>query len=164
MYRTVVGLGGNLGDRLAHLRAGVRALAPLGVVERVSSVYETEPLGPPQPRYLNAAVLLTTALDAEGLLDALLRIEASEGRERRERWGARTLDLDVLWIEGQAVRTARIVVPHPGLRERAFALLPLLEVCPAAADPLTGQRYADLALDPGGVRRVDERLEPLSGP
>lgn len=164
MHRTVVGLGGNLGDRLAHLRAGVRALARLGVVERVSSVYETEPLGPPQPRYLNAAVLLTTALDAEGLLDELLRIELSEGRERRERWGARTLDLDVLWIEGQAVCTARIEVPHPGLRERAFALLPLLEVCPAAADPLTGQRYADLVLDPSGVRRVDERLDPPSEP
>ena len=159
MHRTIVGLGGNLGDRLAHLRAGVRALRLVGAVERLSSIYETEPVGPPQPRYLNAAVLLTTSLDAEALLDELLRIEASEGRERRERWGARTLDLDVLWIEGQSVRTARIEVPHPGLRERAFALLPLLELVPEALDPLTGQRYADLRLDAGGVRRLDDRLD-----
>ena len=159
MHRTIVGLGGNLGDRLAHLRAGVRALRLVGAVERLSSIYETEPVGPPQPRYLNAAVLLTTSLDAEALLDELLRIEASEGRERRERWGARTLDLDVLWIEGQSVRTARIEVPHPGLRERAFALLPLLELVPEALDPLTSQRYADLRLDAGGVRRLDDRLD-----
>jgi 2-amino-4-hydroxy-6-hydroxymethyldihydropteridine diphosphokinase len=131
-------------------------------VERVSSVYETEPLGPPQPRYLNAAVLLTTALEPEALLDALLRIEASEGRERRERWGPRTLDLDVLWIEGRAVRTARIEVPHPGLKDRAFALLPLLELVPDAVDPLTGQRYAQLALDASGVRRLEERVDSLS--
>ena len=159
MYRTIVGLGGNLGDRLAHLRAGVRALGLVGVVEGVSSVYETEPVGPPQPRYLNAAVLLETALDAEALLDELLGIEASEGRERRERWGARTLDLDVLWIEGRAMRTARIEVPHPALRERAFAVVPLVELVPDAIDPLTGQRYADLALDVRSVRRLDDRLD-----
>lgn len=159
MHRTIVGLGGNLGDRLAHLRAGVRALRLVATVEGLSSIYETEPVGPPQPRYLNAAVLLTTLLDPEALLDELLRIEASEGRERRERWGARTLDLDVLWIEGQAVRTARLEVPHPALRERAFALLPLLELVPDAVDPLTGQRYADVGVDAGGMRRLEDRLD-----
>jgi len=115
-------------------------------------------MGPPQPRYLNAAVLLTTALGAEALLDELLRIEASEGRERRERWGARTLDLDVLWIEGSAVHTSRIDVPHPGLRDRAFALLPLLELVPDAVDPLTGQRYADVPVDVASIRRLDDSL------
>lgn len=152
-------MGGNLGDRLAHLRAGVRALRLLGSVERLSSVYETEPLGPPQPRYLNAAVLLDTALDAEALLDELLRVEASQGRERRERWGARTLDLDVLWIDGTVVATPRIDVPHPGLRDRAFALVPLLELVPDALDPLTGQRYADLTVDVHALRRLEDRLD-----
>jgi len=114
----------------------------LPVVSR-SRVYETEPVGgPPQPLYLNAAA----ALDFEGeplaLLEALLALERDFGRVRGVRNGPRTLDLDLLWIPGRSVAHERLVVPHPRLHERAFALAPLLDVAPDAADPRTGRRYA----------------------
>lgn len=143
--RVVIGLGANLGDRLATLRSAVAALRELGEVRATSAVYETEALllpgAPPQPSYLNAAVLLDTAIEPEPLLDRLLAIERAHGRERRERWGPRTLDLDILWIDGRTVATDKLVVPHPHLRERAFALRPLLDVAPAAKDPETRAGY-----------------------
>ncbi len=162
LLRAVVGLGANLGDRLAQLRAAVRALRKVAKVQRVSRVYETEPVGPPQPRYLNAAVLLDYEGAPEQLLDALLGIERLLGRERREKWGPRTIDLDVLWIDGLAVETARLVVPHPQLTARGFALRPLADVAPSAVDPLSGNVYGRLpaAADPG-VHPTD--LD-LSGP
>jgi 2-amino-4-hydroxy-6-hydroxymethyldihydropteridine diphosphokinase len=110
--------------------------------------------GPPQPEYLNAAVLLAFDGAPLELLDALLAIEARLGRVRAERWGPRTIDLDLLWIDGVAVEDARLEVPHPRLRERAFALVPLLEVAPEARDPRTGVRYvapADDVTDTGQV-------------
>jgi 2-amino-4-hydroxy-6-hydroxymethyldihydropteridine diphosphokinase len=144
--RAVVGFGANLGDRLATMRAAAREVARLprvGRVVRTSRVYATEPVGPPQPEFLNAAALVTWEGTPEALLDALLAIEAGLGRVRSaaERWGPRAIDLDVLWIEGVAVDTPRLVVPHPRLRERAFALVPMLEVAPDARDPRTGERY-----------------------
>lgn len=138
----VVGLGANLGSRLETLQSALDALArtPHVRVVAVSPVYETEPIGPPQPTYLNAAARIETDLDPEALLDALLAIEVAHGRVRRERWGARTLDLDVLALFDPAVlaprviETPRLVVPHPHLLERAFALAPLLDVMPELAD------------------------------
>ncbi len=123
-----VGLGANLGDRRL---AFDRALAQLpGVVEAVSPIYETAPVGPPQPSFLNAAVRLRTPLSPLALLDALLEIERALGRDRQRetRWGPRTLDLDVLLWPGRALREPRLHVPHPRLGERAFALAPLLDV------------------------------------
>ena len=122
--RAVVGFGANLGDRLATMRAALAALARVAHVEGTSHVYATAPVGPPQPEYLNAAALVAWEGTAEGLLDALLAIEAKLGRVRAERFGPRTVDLDVLWIEGLAAEGARLVVPHPRLRERAFAVVP----------------------------------------
>lgn len=108
-------------------------------------MYETEALvlagAPPQPKYLNAAVLLETDLEPEALLDRLLEIERAHGRERREKWGPRTIDLDILWIDGVTHATEKLVVPHPHLRERAFALRPLLDVAPTAKDPETRAGY-----------------------
>ena len=156
VLNAVVGFGANLGDRLAAMRAALTALAAVARVERTSHVYETAPVGPPQPPYLNAAVLVAWEGSPEALLDALLAIEAALGRVRgAERFGPRTLDLDVLWIEGLAVDGERLVVPHPRLRERAFAVVPLLEVAPDARDPRTGERYVAPA---GDVRRTDEAL------
>jgi 2-amino-4-hydroxy-6-hydroxymethyldihydropteridine diphosphokinase len=151
----VIGLGANLGDRKALLGSAVRACARFGELLAVSSLYETEPLGPPQPQYLNAALLLRTELDPEALLDGLLAIEREHGRARRERWGPRSLDLDVLFICGATVDTERLVVPHPGLAERAFALLPLLDVAPDAREPASGREYREIAseLDASGVLR-----------
>lgn len=154
----VVGLGSNLGDRAALLELGAAHLREMGSLVALSSVYETAPVGPPQPHFLNAAARLLTERSAREVLRAVLEIERTAGRERRERWGPRTLDLDLLWIRGRHVDEAELCVPHPRLCERAFALLPLLDVAPDAADPLTGQPYAQLLprLDCSGVRRLLE--------
>ncbi len=153
--RAVIGFGANLGDRLAALRAALAELGRMARVERTSHVYATAPVGPPQPEYLNAAALVTWEGTAEGLLEALLGIEAALGRVRGERFGPRTLDLDVLWIEDVAQATERLVVPHPRLKERAFALVPLLEVAPDATDPRTGEAYV---APEGDVVRTDDVL------
>lgn len=122
-----------------------------------SSVYETAPVGPPQPDYLNAAVLCETALEPLALFDVMLEIERGLGRVRAEKWGPRTIDLDLLFIEGRSVDDdPRLVVPHPHLLERAFALLPLLDVLPDAH--VGTKRLADLAIDHAGARKTDLSL------
>jgi 2-amino-4-hydroxy-6-hydroxymethyldihydropteridine diphosphokinase len=152
----VLGLGSNLGDRLGLFRSAARTRASHGEIVRVSAVYESAALGPPQPDYLNAALRFRTALEPLALLALQLRIERASGRVRTERWGPRTLDLDLLWIAGRAVDEPGLVVPHRELTRRPFALLPLLDVTPDACDPLSGQRYAELAstLDRTGVREL----------
>jgi len=153
--RAVIGFGANLGDRLAALRAALAELGRVARVERTSHVYATAPVGPPQPEYLNAAALVAWEGTAEALLGALLGIEVELGRVRGERFGPRTLDLDVLWIDGVAQATERLVVPHPRLKERAFALVPLLEIAPDATDPRTGEAYV---APEGDVVRTDDVL------
>jgi 2-amino-4-hydroxy-6-hydroxymethyldihydropteridine diphosphokinase len=154
--RAVVGLGANLGDRMATLRVAVQELSNVADVEKRSGVYETAPVGgPPQPSFLNAAALVRYAGTPIDLLDALLAIEARLGRVRAERWGPRVIDLDLLWIDGVAVDTPRLVVPHARLRERAFALAPLLEIVPFARDPRSGAAYA---IPLGEVRATGQRL------
>lgn len=119
-----------------------------------SRVYETAPVGgPPQPDFLNGALLVECTLSLPALLEELLRIEVSVGRVRGPgeiRFGPRTLDLDVLWAEGVILDDPRITVPHPRLAGRAFALMPLLDVAPEATDPLTGEPY--VVVDAAGVR------------
>jgi 2-amino-4-hydroxy-6-hydroxymethyldihydropteridine diphosphokinase len=139
----VIGLGSNMGDRVGTLRRAVHALARRMTVVARSRLYETEPVGPPQPDFLNAAVRVLFVGKPLELLSVLSGIEAALGRDRaREvRWGPRTLDLDVLWIADTRVDDERLAVPHPRLRERAFALRPLLDVAPDAIDPWTGERY-----------------------
>lgn len=155
----VVGLGANLGPRRRTLQSAVtalRAISVAGTPFRVSSLFETEPIGPAQPMFLNAAVLFTVALQPLELLDRLQAIEHHHGRVRDIPWGPRTLDLDLLWIEGVAVQHSRLRVPHPELSGRAFALLPLLEVQPNALTP-DGRSLAPSAgfLPPGGITRID---------
>jgi 2-amino-4-hydroxy-6-hydroxymethyldihydropteridine diphosphokinase len=160
--RAVVGLGANLGDRLAAMRAAVRELGRTSAVLATSSVYETEPVGPAQPRFLNAAALLAWQGSPEELLRVLLDVEARLGRVRSERWGPRVIDLDLLWAEGVVVEGEQLTVPHPRLRERAFALVPLLDVAPDARDPRTGEAYEHvlgaLARVPGDVGATGETL------
>ena len=147
--RVVIGLGSNVGDRRAHLDAAVarlRADRALHVLRR-SPVYETPPAGgPPQGDYLNAAVLVVTSLEGREILGRTLAIERDLGRVRstETRWGPRTLDLDLLWIEGEAIDEEGLVVPHPRLAERAFALRPLLDVAPDAVDVRTGRPFSAL--------------------
>jgi len=137
----VVGLGGNLGDRRAVLSSAVTALRLVGSVTGVSRLYETPPFGPPQPAYLNAAVRVNVALAPLAFLEELLEIERRHGRVRLEKWGPRTLDLDILWISQRAVAELALTVPHPRLHERLFALLPLLDVAPEATHPETGEPF-----------------------
>lgn len=163
--RVVLGLGANLGDRTATLRSAVAALRadPAIEVRAVSARYETPPAGgPPQPDYLNSAVLLATALPARALVERALAIEHAHGRVRPDpvRWGPRTLDIDLLWIEGEAVSEPGVTVPHPRLRERTFALRPLLDVAPDARDPLSGEPYAALPPAAAPIRRLDDTPSP----
>jgi 2-amino-4-hydroxy-6-hydroxymethyldihydropteridine diphosphokinase len=134
----VVSLGSNLGDRLAHLRAGVEVLRQQLVVEAVSAVYETDPVGvDSHSAYLNAVAILTTD-DAERALAAAHLAEAAEGRERPYRWAPRTLDVDVVAVDGFTSDDPRLTVPHPRAHERAFVLRPWLELEPAAELPGRG--------------------------
>lgn len=133
-----LGLGSNVGDRLAHLQAGVDHLhAERRLrVDAVSSVYETAPVGgPPQDDFLNLAVRVATTASPRGLLRACHRAEQARERLRTERWGPRTLDVDVLLYDDRTLATRRLTVPHPRLVERPFALIPLIEVAPGLRLP-----------------------------
>jgi len=159
--RVVIGLGSNVGDRLANLDdavARLRADRELRVLRR-SPVYETPPAGgPPQGDYLNAAVLVVTALDARDVLSRALVIERALGRTRSEetRWGPRTIDLDLLWIEGEAISEPGLELPHPRLADRPFAVRPLLDVAPDAVDIRTGRAYATLPAASVEITKVTE--------
>jgi 2-amino-4-hydroxy-6-hydroxymethyldihydropteridine diphosphokinase len=160
----VVGLGSNLGDRRATLLGALDAIAKIDQFRPVarSSLWQTAPVGgPPQGDFYNAATLIETALGPQAILAALLAVELAFGRQRAGRNAPRTLDLDLLWIEAVAVTLPGLTVPHPRLAERAFALVPLVEVAPNAVDPRTGASYAAILahLDRTGVRRL-----PWDGP
>lgn len=159
--RAYVALGGNLGDRLAHLEAGLAAVEALPGTRLAarSAYYETAPLGPAgQQDYYNAVAALDTTLAPLDLLDALLAIERSRGRERRERWGPRTLDLDLLLHGDTMLDHPRLTLPHPAMHTRAFVLVPLLDVAPdliVAGHPAAGHLAK---LDRSGVRRLPGSL------
>jgi dihydroneopterin aldolase/2-amino-4-hydroxy-6-hydroxymethyldihydropteridine diphosphokinase len=159
--RAVLALGSNLGDRLAHLQAAVTLLAPTGV-RAVSPVYETDPVGgPEQEPYLNAVVLVDTPAPADpfALRRFTAAIEASRGRERGVRWGPRTLDVDLIDVAGLLLDSPELTLPHPRAAQRAFVLVPWLDVDPEATIAGNG-RVADLVahLDLSGVRPTDLRL------
>lgn len=136
MPRAAIGLGSNLGDRARHIATATGSLSDLGVLVRMSSLYETEPIGgPDQGRYLNAVAVIDTDLSARELLDRCLGIELEAGRERVERWGPRTLDLDLLLYSDQQIEEDGLTIPHPRMTERRFVLDPLLEAWPDASLP-----------------------------
>ncbi len=145
--RAVIGIGANLGDRLATMRDAVRRIEGIAGVRSNarSTVYETAPVGlVDQPAFLNAAISVECTISPRALLEALLAIEKALGRTRgvsEVRWGPRVIDLDVLWIDGVVLDDPGLVVPHPRLTERAFALVPLLEVAADAVDPRTNRAF-----------------------
>jgi 2-amino-4-hydroxy-6-hydroxymethyldihydropteridine diphosphokinase len=155
-HRALLALGSNLGDRWANLGG---AVAGLPDVVAVSRVYETAPVGgPDQGPYLNCVVRLETDLDARALLDAAQERERAAIRRRGVRWGPRTLDVDVLWIDGQTVREPDLEVPHPRMFERAFVLVPLGDVAPDLVGEVPDGQGAVLAvgsLDPATGNRGD---------
>ncbi|TFB22685.1 2-amino-4-hydroxy-6-hydroxymethyldihydropteridine diphosphokinase [Lelliottia nimipressuralis] len=134
MTLAYIAIGSNLASPLEQVNAAVQALGeiPQSKIVAVSSFYRTPPLGPQdQPDYLNAAVVLETALDAETLLDNTQRIELQQGRVRKaERWGPRTLDLDIMLFGYETTNTERLTVPHYDMKNRGFMLWPLFEVAP----------------------------------
>jgi 2-amino-4-hydroxy-6-hydroxymethyldihydropteridine diphosphokinase len=151
-----VALGSNLGDRTAHLEGAVEALRQTAGVAltRRSSVYETAPVGGPagQGAYLNAVAELRTEHSPEELLQLLLDIEQAHGRQRLEKDGPRTLDLDLL-LHGDLVRTdAQLTLPHPRMHQRVFVLRPLAEIAPGLVHPVLQRRVADLLWELEGIR------------
>lgn len=136
MTRAYLALGSNLGDRGAHLQRAVDGLRAAGVrVVAVSRVYETDPVGgPAQGPYLNAVVAIETDLDAHALLALAQRLERDAQRVRTERFGPRTLDVDVLLYGDAVIDDADLVVPHPRMWERGFVLAPLRDVAPHLVD------------------------------
>ena len=159
MTVAVLGLGGNIGETRKLLAAAVDRLAqqPGIRVEAVSALYHTLPWGKTdQPPFLNAAARIDTSLSARGLLATVLSVERQLGRERGERWGPRTVDIDILLFGDQAIDEPGLHIPHPRLTERAFALAPLVDVMPNAE--LSGRPAADWlnAADRAGVVRLAE--------
>ena len=148
MPEAVIGLGSNLGDRKDHLRAALAALSEIGEVRRVSSLYETEPVGfAGQGSFLNAVTCVDTGLGAHAILLRLLEVEARYGRVRRERFGPRTLDLDLLFYGQEIVDEPGLHVPHPRLHERRFVLEPLCEIAPSLWHPVLKRTVRQLLAD-----------------
>ena len=138
-------LGANLGDRAAQLAGARRHLAAAGEVVAQSDLYETAAWGrEDQPAYLNQALAVQTFLSAEALLAACLAAEQAAGRERRERWGSRTLDVDILFFGAEVSRSPTLTVPHPHLARRRFALVPLAQLAPSFRHPESGLTVAEL--------------------
>lgn len=148
-----IGLGANLGDARAALDAAQLALASLPgtALRAASSIYRSAPIDAGGPDYLNAVVLLHTAMDPQALLEALQGIERVHGRERPFRNAPRTLDLDLLMYGDERIETPGLTVPHPRLHERAFVLLPLAQIAPGLVVPGRGN-IADLLLCVSGQR------------
>ena len=163
-----LGLGTNLADRLAAMRAAVSALdrharISVDTEKGVASLYETAAVGGPadQPAYLNSAVRVLTTLSPLELLDAVLSIEAAHGRVRGDRWGPRRIDIDILLYEDLVVSEADLSLPHPRLHERLFVLQPLAEIAGEVVHPVLNITIADLAR--GVATESGERVTPVAG-
>jgi 2-amino-4-hydroxy-6-hydroxymethyldihydropteridine diphosphokinase len=161
-HRVFLGLGTNLGDRLANLEAARRSLEPAVSLLARSPVYETAPWGyPDQPDFLNQVISCATALAPPDLLALLKSVESLVGRQPSFRYGPRQIDLDILLYDDLVYRSGDLVIPHPHLHERAFVLVPLCDLAPDLFHPVSGKRMSDLlaTVDASGVTR----FEPSSG-
>lgn len=149
-------LGSNLGDSATILENALEKLAQIPEIKLVarSRWYQTAPVGPPQPDYINGCALLQVQVTPRQLLTILLDIEQESGRVRQQRWQARTLDLDIILFNDLILDSPELQIPHPRMRERAFVLIPLAEIAPQWIDPVTHSAIAQLAtkIDPSGVK------------
>lgn len=143
---SAIALGSNLGDSLVILESALKNLNQTpGITVKVRSRwYQTAPVGPPQPDYLNGCAILAVQLSPEELLETLLRIERQFGRVRLEHWGSRTLDLDLLLFDQLILKSPTLQIPHPRMTERAFVLMPLAEIAPHWVEPVSGMAIAQL--------------------
>lgn len=166
MSETVyIGLGANLGEREQALLTAVTALRHIDAVavRRTSSLYDSAPVGPAQPRFYNAVVEVECGLPPQRLLGILKHIERDMGRREGVRWGPRPIDLDILLWDGRVVAEPTLQVPHLELHRRRFALEPLVELAPHALHPVLGCSVRELLakLDPQDVYRLDTPEWPL---
>lgn len=157
LFTAFLGLGSNLGDRIEYLRNARQALHshPEICIVRASAIYETEPVGGPedQPPYLNAVLEVQTTLTASRLLEFALEVEQQFGRCRKVRWGSRSLDIDLLFYDNSISQKQELMIPHPRLHQRAFVLIPLMDVAPDFIHPLNQKT----------VREMLTRLPSTSG-
>ena len=153
-------LGSNVGDREGQLREAIRRLGSVGLIRLVSSIYETEPVDfTAQSWFLNCVVVLETSFTAAHLMQQLLAIEKAMGRERTQKKGPRTIDLDILLFGNEVVNTANLTIPHPAMEKRRFVLQPLAEIAPETRHPVLNKSVRELLEDlpPGqSVRRCEE--------
>jgi len=147
LVQVAIALGSNLGNSTKTIDTALKILATTPGISllRHSPLYQTAPIGPPQPDYINACAILAVELLPLELLDCLLAIEAQFGRIRLERWQARTLDLDIILYHDLILDTPRLTIPHPRMHDRAFVLIPLAEIAPDWLEPITGKSIANLA-------------------
>lgn len=145
MIEAFISIGSNIGEREMYLEEAVKALRERKdtVVEKVSSIYETAPVGyTDQADFLNIVIAIQTTLSAGDLLKVCQGIEQELGRKRTIRWGPRTVDLDILLYNEEKIETETLIVPHPRMAERAFVLIPLVEIAPTKVNPLNGELYS----------------------
>lgn len=140
-FRAAIALGSNLGKSEQILTNAITVIdqSPSFQVMARSHFYRTAPVGPPQPDYINACITIDTSLSPRQLLNQLLGIENQFGRVRKERWGARSLDLDLIFYGDRIIDAPKLSVPHPRLQERAFVLIPLMEIAPQWQHPALKQ-------------------------
>ena len=162
MSTVLLGIGTNLGDRIENINAAVRSigLLPRTALCDISHIYETDPVGYlDQPQFLNAVLKIDTELSACALLGACLGVEAALGRVRTIKDGPRVIDIDVLIYDGVRSDTHELTLPHPRMAQRAFVMVPLLDLYPSGRAPMIGfsQKLKDIGLD--GVTRYDREAE-----
>lgn len=146
MNEAYISIGSNIGERHLYLEEAIAALNNHKgtTVEKVSSIYETAPVGYiDQACFLNVVISIRTSFAATDLLAVCQEIERELGRERTIRWGPRTVDLDILLYNEEIIETVNLTIPHPRMAERAFVLIPLLEIAPMIREPISGQLYAE---------------------
>jgi 2-amino-4-hydroxy-6-hydroxymethyldihydropteridine diphosphokinase len=161
-HTVFLALGTNLGDRPGNLGAALQHLRAVVEIERISSIYETEPVGYlDQPRFLNLVCCGKTVLTAQSLLNYAKEIESARGRKTSFRNGPRPIDIDLLFYDDLQLEQEQLTIPHPRMRERAFVLAPLAEIAPAMIDPTSGKTSQELldAVSQEGIIRLAAELK-----